>query len=185
MKMARGKKIALKIVIGSIIAFAVCAVSIVLIVLFFYLKAFRHIAVEGKKAQQRQERLLCETDHQALLEACRELSGRVTAGDLKPAHYRVRMNPHAEASQFPQHILDLEPTYVEIESDGRIRMELCGGFIHFGVIAYPEDFRRQGGSWHREIQLIPGLWYYDDDYIEDSEYKKIIDALIQKGKKAG
>lgn len=180
--MKKGKKIVLKIAIGSFIAFVVCAVSLVLLVLIFYLKAFRHIAVEGKKAEQRQERLLCETDHQALLEACRELSRRVSTGDLEPGHYQVRTDPHAEASRFPQHILDLEPTYVEIESDGRIRMELLGGFIHFGVIAYPEDFRRQGDSWHREIQLIPGLWYYDDDYIEDPEYKKMIDALIKKSK---
>lgn len=172
MKIKRDKKIVLK-------AFAVCAIILVLVVLFFHLKPFVTFVLG---AEQRQERLLSNTDHQALLQACRKLSRRVSTGDLEPGQYRVRIDPHEEASQFPQQILELEPTYVEIESDGRICIELFGGFIHFGVIAYPEDFRLQGDARHREVQLIPGLWYYNHEYRKDPNYKKMIDELIQKGK---
>jgi hypothetical protein len=38
-------------------------------------------------AERAQVRLLCETNHEVLLEACRELTRRVATGDLKPGRY--------------------------------------------------------------------------------------------------
>lgn len=49
-------------------------------------------------------KLLGQADHQALLDACRELSARVTSGKLEANYYRVRFRPHSEVSQFPQAI---------------------------------------------------------------------------------
>ena len=133
-----------------------------------------------RKGKQRQKRLLCETDFQELLDACRQLSSRVSAGDLKPKQYNVRGKPHPESSRFPQAILDLEPTYVIIDSCGIVMIELHGGFLHYGVIAYPEDYKKLSGSEYGDIKLIDGLWYYDEAHKGDPEYQKIIEDLLQK-----
>jgi len=176
MTMKISKKLLLKIVITL-------AIGLAAFTLLVYLSARLYIILDVKKGKQREVRLLCETDHQALLEACRELSRRVTKGDLKPRQYNVRLNPHPEASRFPQAILDLEPTYVIIEPDGRVMIELHGGFLHYGVIAYPENYEEPILNFkYGDKKLIDGLWYYDEDYERDPKQQKKIDALLQKRK---
>lgn len=171
------KNLILKIVIFLIITLGTLAFASVL----YFLYWVRFIKMDVEKGKQRQVRLLCETDYQVLLEACRELSRRVATGDLKPDQYNVRLNPHPAASRFPQPILDLEPTYVAIEPDGSVQIELHGGFLSYGALAYPEDYEKPK---HADKKLIDGLWYYDDGYREENpKYQKWLDELIQKGKK--
>ncbi len=54
------------------------------------------------------------------------------------------------------------------------------GAPSYGVVAYPEDYRlgHQG-----KVELIPGLWYYDENYGMYADRKKDIDALIEQGKR--
>jgi len=106
-----GKRTVRKTIVGLFIALGV---SLGLLYLIFYLRSCRLVIVEIKKGQQRQVRLLCETDHQALLEACREISRMFADGELKKYKYMVRINPDPEISSFPQVIIDLEPTYIDI-----------------------------------------------------------------------
>lgn len=158
--------------------------ALLLIGLVLYIFRYSWIAVEGKKFQQGQVRLLSETGHHALLAACRELSRRIAAGELKPGHYRMREDPpHPEASRFPRVILDLEPREIIIRADGLVLVEL-GVFVDAcGVMAYPEDYRCDPHQFTSDdIQLVPGLWYYDDGYGKFPQYDKRIDALIEEGK---
>ncbi len=131
-------------------------------------------------------RLLCETDHQVLLEACRELSTRATTGEIKPGRYQVFMDPAPEASTFPQPILDLRPTYVYIDEyiGGRVMLAMVGGLAHLGVEAYAKDFNEPWPNFkYGDRELIPGLCYYDDAYDDNPDYaKKKIEALLRKRK---
>jgi len=131
-------------------------------------------------------RLLCKTDHQALLEACNKLSKQVAKGNLKPGKYMVRIDPDPEVSKFPRPILDLRPTYVYIDENdsGRVLIEMLGGLLgHFGVLAYTEDYKKPYRTYsYGDKELIPKLWYYDDGYRDNPEYDKKVDALMQKGK---
>lgn len=131
-------------------------------------------------------RLLCKTDHQALLEACNELPKQAAKGNLKPGKYEVLINPDPEVSKFPRPILDLRPRYVYIDENdsGRVLIEMtCALEVHFGVLAYTEDYKAPSkGFEYGDKELIPRLWYYDDGYRDNPEYDKKIDALIQKGK---
>jgi len=165
-----------------VIAFPfVVACVLGLVELLFVLFHPRGIFSEAKKGQHRQERLLCETDFQALLEAGREISGMHSIGDLKKSRYMVRIIPDPETSKFPQVILDLEPTYIDIQSDGKVEVELLGGFVHYGVRAYPEDYKKPfSGFSYGDRELIPGLWYYDDGYVKNPKYPKKIEALLRK-----
>ena len=143
------------------------------------------IQTMAREDRQGHFRLLCKTDHQALLDACRELSRRVVAtGDLKHGKYYVRSDPHPDVAGFPQPILDLGPNYVFIDCDGRVMLEMMGGLNHFGVSAYPEDYKKPPfvGFKLGDKKLIDGLWYYNDGYEGNPRYQKKIDALIQKGK---
>lgn len=145
------------------------------------------IFILNRQAQLMRTRLLCKTDHQALLEACRELLRKVETGELNTGFYTVRssiFSPRSpEASQFPQVILDIQPRDVFIRRDGYVTMEMHGGMDHFGVHAYPDDFKELfKGFKYGDRELIPGLWYYDEEYLYDPEYDKRIEALLQKRK---
>jgi len=130
------------------------------------------------------QRLLCETDHEALLAACQELLHWVETGDLEPGKYGFKSDPHAETSRFPEPIVELRPSCVYVEAD-RIMVEMMGGLDHFGVDVYVEGFdgTRFAGFKYGDKELVPGLWYYDDGYDENRRYGRKIDALLENSKK--
>lgn len=139
--------------------------------------------------QRLRVKLLYKTDHQALLASCRELSKRVTDGNMENGPYELRSGPDRRIAGFPRPILDLRPNNVYINHDGRVILEMLGGLDHFGVYAYPEDYEKPP---HLEKlghkKLLDGLWYYDDGYQycnspeEYEEYDKYIESLKPKGK---
>lgn len=181
MKMKGDKrKILKRIVIAVVLAF-----GIPLAIFLPKLHDFAFIFGGVRYAKRMQVHMLCETDHQALLEACRELSRRAARGELKPGKYRISIDPNPEASRFPKPILDLAPSYLYIDENdtGRVMLEMLGGLGHFGVEAYVEDYKKPHvGFEYGDRELIPGLWYYDDGYRGHPEYEKRIKALMQKGK---
>ena len=168
------KTLVIKILIGLSIAFIVANV-------LSYLSGLLYIKVHVTKGEQRLVRLLSETDYRVLLDACRQLSSSVTSGELKPRQYNVRSHPDPEASLFPRPILNLEPTYVIIDSHGIVQIELYGGFEHYGVSAYPKDYKKPSWVEYGDRKLIDGLWYYDEDYKGNTSLQKKIEALIEKG----
>jgi hypothetical protein len=125
--------------------------------------------------------LLCETDYQVLLDSCRELSDRVAQGQLKSGSYwvRIRNQPNAKQFNFPQIIFDIEPAFIHIDTEGWVMIEMTG--IPFsGIVAYPGDSKV--GSEIGDVELIPGLWYYCEDYRDEyPDLMKKIDALIKIG----
>lgn len=180
--MKPGKKMILVIIAGLTVTLAGS-------LMFLYLTDFgtgiRYFLREGKKTKERYVRLLCDTDYQALLEGCRELSRMRIAGELKKSEYMVRNNPEAEKLRFPRVILGLEPTYVDIDSEGRVIVELGGGLHHFGVYGYPDGYEKPIFNFkYGDKRLIDGLWYYEDGYEGNAEHQKRIEALIEKGKTA-
>jgi hypothetical protein len=179
--MKASKRIGFNVALGLIV---VTALSMV----FLYSrpgKFFRLTIAAIKMEQQRKMRLLSETDHQALLEACRKLLREVDQGNLlAPNRYFVRHKPSPEITRFPQVILDLEPMFVEIRPDMRIEVGMSGGIYHYGVTAYPENYKKPSDDFKfGDRELLPGLWYYDDGYHEYPEFGKKIDELIEKHKK--
>jgi hypothetical protein len=186
MKMKRRKRTILKvIVIGAVIALVTSVFSIYMLgEASGYLLIRGLVWFAGKDIQHGQVRLLYKTDHQALLDACKELSKRVATGDMKAGRYYLRGGLRLPVvSGFPKPILDLEPNYVYIDENdsGRVMVEMGGGFAHFGVLAYTEDYKKPSWAKYGDKQLIEGLWYYDEGYDQNAEYDKIIEALRPKG----
>ncbi len=159
----------------------VIVLCIVFVLVFLILFAAVHYLLDRVRV-----RLLCETDHQALLEACNKLSKQVANGELKPGKYEVFVRPDPEVSKFPREILELRPRYVYIDENdnGRVLIEMTGGFeIHFGVCAYTEDFKAFSKSFeYGDKELISRLWYYDDGYRNNPKFEKRIDEIMHKGK---
>jgi len=138
----------------------------------------------GDYERELRVQLLYRTDHQALLEACRELSTRVGKRELKPGMYRIRAARDPIVSRFPRIIVDLAPSYVVVDEDGRITVEMLGGTDHFGVKAYPRNYRKPAFAdfTYGDKELCDGLWYYDDGYKElGADYEKRIEALRPRG----
>jgi hypothetical protein len=161
------------------IAFAILVlVGIALVTLFVVGPAL----LPAMRAREARVRVLGETDYQQLLlNACRELSVQVRDGTLSPGQYNIRSRSKDELPTFPQIIIDLMPTYVHIYADGRVMVELFG-FPSYGVMAYPVDYRYGPDFRAGDVELIPGLWYYDEDYDHDPEHKKIVDSWRAKGR---
>lgn len=179
--MNKGKKMVLKIFVAVVVI--TLAVSFVLPIGYSPWTTVR-IFIMAHQSNQMRARLLCKTDHKVLLEACRDLSKQVAAGDLNPGKYRIRYGRRLPAvSGFPKPILDLGPSYVLIDRNRRVMVEMLGGLGHFGVRAYPEDYEEPHSAFkYGDKMLIDGLWYYDDGYNINPEYDKSIDAIMQKGK---
>lgn len=138
------------------------------------------IIIDIKRMESRRPVLLYQTDHQALLEACRKISERVTSGEIKRGtYYKLSGDLDPEKQLFPKLILDLEPSQVYIEDTGLVVI-VISPVVMYGVRAYPEGHK--GGSYGDDIELIPGLWYFDEDVKAHPEHKKEIEELLKKSK---
>lgn len=175
MKKQRTITTVLQVILFLVIALSVGALS------FFVYKMGTFAVKFRNDVRQRQMHLLCQTDHQALLLACRDISNMYKDGELKKSHYQIRYDPDPQVDKFPKIILDVDPTYLEITNDGVVILELFGGLDHFGVYAYPEYFDGPFDDYeYGDRKLIDGLWYYDDGYYNNPEYDKTIEALLEK-----
>ncbi len=139
-----------------------------------------------RQAQRRRVLLLCNTDHQALLNAGREILSQVPKDRLNPRPGGPRILGEfgvSEGVQIPQAIRDLKCGCL-ISYDGYVTLEMHGGMDHFGVRIYPEDYKEPDRYFkYGDRELLTGLWYYDDGYVNNPEYDKRISKLIDEHKK--
>ncbi|MGB2862433.1 MAG: hypothetical protein WBC05_03835 [Sedimentisphaerales bacterium] len=177
--MKLSKRMGFNVALGLIVVIALSTV-------FLYSppgKIFRFMLPGIRKERQKKVILLSETDHQALLEACRKLSREIEQGNLLAPHcYMIRYKPSPEITRFPQVILDVDPMFIDTWADGRIAVGMCGGFHHYGVMAYPENYEKPRDNFkYGDKKIIDGLWYYEDGY--NPKYDKWIESLLKKGKR--
>jgi hypothetical protein len=135
--------------------------------------------------QSRRVLLLCNTDHQVLLKAGREILSQVPKDHLNPQPDGIRHVGEIGVPKgitIPQAIRDLKPRGYLVNLDGYLILEMHGGMDHFGVQIYPEDFKELELNFkYGDRELLPGLWYYDEGYHYGPEkYDKRIDELIEE-----
>lgn len=129
----------------------IVALVIGAILLYFPIKLGLWTYHTKKHLQQRKNLIFEETDHEGLLNACRNILRNPPTGSL------------LQESDYPLSVKNLKPSYVYIGSES-LDIEMGGGFISFGVIAFKE-----GAEIHTENnescgykKLIEGLWYYEE-----------------------
>jgi hypothetical protein len=128
----------------------------------------------AREVEERKIRLLVETDPQALLEACRELSRRHPGGLMD-----------ANDLQLPEIIVALQPNYVSIDRHGVVEIGMYTGRWPFGINALPEDLqeseKERAQHERRGRMLVEGLWYFEYGYWNDpAGYDRRIDELLSK-----
>ena len=138
-----------------------------------------------RQAQQRRVLLLCDTNHQALLKAGREILNQAPKDRMNPQPDGIRVLGDIgvpSGVEIPRAIQDLKPHVCLISLDGYLTLEMHGGMDHFGVRIYPEDYKEPDRYFkYGDRELLPGLWYYDDGYIHNPGYDKRISMLIDEG----
>jgi len=129
-----------------------------------------------RETEQARSRLLCETDHQVLLEGCRKASK-----ELGPGVYTWDLLSADEVGRFPEVIRALQPQFVTVEKNGTVRIEMATKWHPLGVYAYPEGYsERHPQHRYGNRRLVEGLWYYDDGYRPDpAAYDRVIDAILR------
>jgi hypothetical protein len=106
------------------------------------------IAVDAYNAKRGRQQLLHETNHHALLAASRKLMRDYAGQDIADP---------AQDPRVPRIIRDLGPSYMDISAE-QLRVELHGGFDHYGFVAFAEGVDFDDG-WEK---LIDGLCYYTE-----------------------
>ena len=132
-------------------------------------------------------RAICDANHVAVLEACRELSKEISAGNLKPGLYSLNSEHDRSRLSLPPCILELKPhvLYLYHKEDGRIQIGLSRIKMNsIGLEAYPEGVI--GPAPINQIgkrELIPGLWFYESLMEENPEYfGRKVDRIISRWK---
>lgn len=134
-------------------------------------------AQEARDIEEARVRLLCETDHQALLEGCRKI-----AKDLEPGGYTWSALSPEEIAKFPEVIRVLQPKSVSFVKDGPVIIEMSTKWYPLGVCAFPEGFSARNPYYpsYGDRKLCEGLWYYDDGYRPDPVvYDRVIDTILR------
>lgn len=133
----------------------------------------------GGAAAETRARLVHQTDHQALLEACRKVMQESGSGKWEQGRsYSFRPDPDSKASGFPEAIRALNPSSIVIYDANFLFIEVMGGVPYHGVRAYSKDFEDPG--YRGDKKLIEGLWYYDDGYGIEENFEKTIESLKPK-----
>ena len=136
----------------------------------------------------KKQRLLYRTDHDALLAACRKVIQRFNEGGFSTGSIRLmpeevmasikgfNKEEHAhDLKQIPEVILGLEPVRIDLGKES-LAIVFIGGLDHAGVYAYMND--RDAVPRDDDMELIPGLRYYDDGLQEAGEnYREYLKSL--------
>jgi hypothetical protein len=126
------------------------------------------------RSNHERAQLLFRTDHRALLAACRQVMTNRHAfardidwhGPQDPAESLI----DPKDPKIPRPIASLHPRDV-FAKDSEVHLELHGGFDHYGVIALSEQAAHDAATnrFSGPIELIPGLWYYDEGLAQDHD----------------
>ncbi len=112
--------------------------------------------------QSRQHLLVYGLNPGAILAAAPEIRQNASTYRQDPTWNNVPAGtfryPDPNDPALPAAIKALKPSSIIIETHS-VRIEMGGGFFHYGVIAYPPGIRGHGLK-----ELTPGLWYYADDH---------------------
>ncbi len=138
--------------------------------------------IDIDRMESRRSLLLYETNHEAILKTCRELSMKLASGLLKPGIYLP--DDKKDIKEIPKSILNLHPIRVDIERDGRVDI-IMSPIIMYGLCAFPENYKGSTKDKftfdeHRlAIELVPGLWYYDEDFQRHPENMKVVEEKLK------
>ena len=151
-----------------------------------FIRGCIRIALDARKSNHERVQLLYQTDHAALLTACREVitNRQVYSPDrtrLKPDNSNMFLiDPHDP--RIPAVIVTLEPSYI-LATDSNVVIELHGAFDHYGVNAFTEDTAcNRTNHFPNPFKLTPGLWYYDDGLARDPDaWKRKLKRMKPRG----
>jgi hypothetical protein len=111
----------------------------------------------------KRQRLLYQTDHQELLEACREVIKRYNEGLYSdPLIYRSDDALEEGRENIPEAILDIEPVRIWCDEDSvtvAIRIWMSGAGVRACSVCEEAEPR-----WD-EVKLIDGLYFFDDELV--------------------
>jgi hypothetical protein len=129
-------------------------------------------------------RLLCKTDHKALLEAGREVLSQVHIEPTPDGIRTLGAFPVPGQVKIPKAIRRLRPRGVLVSYDGYLIIMMSSAMDHFGVRIYPEGFQPpEPGFRYGDRKLLDGLWYYDEAYRHNPRFDEQIEALLRKAGK--
>jgi hypothetical protein len=155
----------IKSAFGRRLWLVVCLVVMASAVLWFGLVGVWWLGdlVNESKMRARHELLLRGTDQISMLTTCRWMMTQMD-------HYETGSNAQSAwlrgaDGRLPENIRALHCTSVSVERDA-VRIEMGGGFCHYGLEAYDADTAVPYGYGADDVdyaKLIDGLWFYTEN----------------------
>jgi hypothetical protein len=124
----------------------------------------QEIIANAKKYQaeitQKKLRLFHQTDHAALLKECRLVIANRRA--LERSNYGPEQSfISGSNSNLPPAIKSLPANHIHA-TDKKLKIELGGGFHHYGIVAFTDGDIYEPPSDENSKKLVEGLWFYED-----------------------
>lgn len=161
-------------------------IIVIVVICLIAAYGFLILDIPDDSPEARRVRLLCETDHEALLLAGREILAKAPKNLMR---YAVGSPVHDDGIpvpkevQIPRVIRRIMPYEVLINLRGYVVLHMAEDITNYGVKIYPEGFKSPNPNFRfGDRELLPGLWYYDYRYSQDPAYNKKIDQVLQTGK---
>jgi len=172
----RAKKICFMIFIG-IISFGGLSLLLYLSSIAYWYWYLLPREVEKFRIQTKQ--ILYETDHEMLLTDCREIMRKAAAGTFPVGEYLFADHPVSEIQtlKIPESIMRLNPMKIIVD-EKYLEISMHGGWYHFGVVAYKKN--KYVDTALGNMELIDGLWYFDDEFYENDNYEAYLKSLDPK-----
>lgn len=163
----------------------------ILISLIFVIFVFPIIRplVSGYEIRYSRKKILYETDYRKLLEAGREVLSKAQIdevmwmGDHKQTFYKLPKDIKIpkiirRLSLFGSPIVRVSDDYYALSIAINNRVSCVG------VTIYPKDFNEPENKFNNDNkELLPGLWYFDEEYNYDPNgYDKVINSIMKTGK---
>jgi len=132
------------------------------------------------------KKILHETDYQKLLEAGREILSKAEIDKVIDNEYtRYKLPGDIKIPKIVRRLKLIGSPFLSL-ADGYLALfiDISNRSSYVQVIIYPEDFNEPYEYFYfGDKELLPGLWYNDEEYHYDPNgYDKIVQSIMNTGK---
>lgn len=108
---------------------------IILPFLIICIYTYYALRIDHERLDEQKKQILYETNHEQLLDDCREIIRKAQAGKIPTGSYLLR---NYQGTKLPESILAIDPMRIDIEKNYLDILIHSGAWYSCGILAFPE-----------------------------------------------